>query len=687
MFRGYPQRPANFKVPEDTAGDETERWRIEAEARRFRLHPQKLEAYVHILEVRLVKPPDEHASLQLYAGTHVFALVRRLPMAATRGKPKVSDGHVLLSLATATEGTQLHALAACLSRAEPLSHVLAWAKAERFDFANTTNAAPYSAMPAAVAPLVADLVELPRLKLTLRTEQLPSGEWRVYSLDYASFYLVDAMQQAEASLPPAALVRGAPHALIFRSEHGEYQVVVPNILPVRPNIRNRPFSTELVFMRSDVSWRMRTSTRAFVFPVHVSGLFLEPGSLASALYLLVLRLIARDYEGAVALIGSITTDAKMTAEEKQIFKLLAPASSALLHSTAPDLHAIRQRIFIALKNAHIPMAWDVRFEQASYVHKLGHISARCRLSEADELNALLLVCEYDRNLKLVEQLMKRNPHDSRGALIAKATMTLRAKADPVYASEEELSAMIKWIEQHAWQPMGRRAEMPKDEQRRLDNRRMLLEALATEFETEDSELRLQVQAAEGCQSEDLVLRYSRSAAESLGTLSSRIVCEHVRTSVFDVAALASIVHEICHEFACGMEGNHRNDVKLSFLFLYEIFTGTKTIGFARNEPRHQHTFASLLCELYSDFHHNGLLQSICSILRRNPWACSVMPQFDASAGDVKNQMSFNMSAPGSSTLSLLLAKAVRVLHALNEAKYAPHAAVKALRAIRLPSAN
>ncbi len=148
----------------------------------------------------------------------------------------------------------------------------------------------------------------------------------MYSLDHSNFYLVDTMLQSEASLPPAALIKGAPHALLFRSMHAEYQVLVPNVMPLRPKIKDRPFSTELVLVRSgeaEAAWRKHASTKTFVFPVHVSGLFLEPGTLASSLYLLVLRLMARDYSGAVSLIGSIGTDSRMSEEESQVHPRLA----------------------------------------------------------------------------------------------------------------------------------------------------------------------------------------------------------------------------------------------------------------------------------------------------------------------------------------------------------------------------
>ena len=333
VFHGYPQRPVSYKEPDERTADNAEKLSSEAEVRRFRLLPQKPESYDNIIVVRLVAPDADSPALAFCSGTKLFALVRRLPMAATGGKPSTTDGHVLLSMSTATEGSQLHALASCLARTEPLSHVLAWCKAERFalqptadegegggrfgGFGGGSNAHSYGGAPAATTEIVPDLIELPRLKVTLRTERLKSGQWRVYSVNRSNFYLVDTMLQPESSLPPAALIKGTPHALLFRSQHAEYQILVPNVRPVRPTIKDRPFSTELVLVR-DEKWQQCASTKTFLYSVHVSGLFVEPATLASALYLLVLRLMNRDYTNAVLLIGSIGTDTELTKEERQV---------------------------------------------------------------------------------------------------------------------------------------------------------------------------------------------------------------------------------------------------------------------------------------------------------------------------------------------------------------------------------
>ena len=143
-----------------------------------------------VTRLLLRAPVQDHAVHSDCVGSKVFAVVRRLPMAATQGQPGKGDGHVLLSLTTAAEGTQLHALATCLSRFEPLSHVLAWADASRL-LPSAQDGTPS----ARHDELVADLIELPRLKLSLRAVQSPSGEWRIYSSDHSNFYLVDSMVQ------------------------------------------------------------------------------------------------------------------------------------------------------------------------------------------------------------------------------------------------------------------------------------------------------------------------------------------------------------------------------------------------------------------------------------------------------------------------------------------------------------
>lgn len=261
----------------------------------------------------------------------------------------------------------------------------------------------------------------------------------------------------------------------------------------------------------------------------------------------------------------------MTDEEQQIFELLSPSA---IDSAAPDLHAVRCRILLALQNAHVPMEWEVRLEQAKYVCKLPHVSARCRLAEEDERRCLVLVKEYQQCLELVKRLMEGNASRGLPWLLREAPLQarhiptfphsadlqwpsltfpdlsmlyvqLRAKDPPLFASEEQLKHMINWIQQRR-----NRIEIPEHEQRLLDNRRELLRALAAEFDTPDAHLEVTVQRADGHEGTSTVLRYDRSAAEGFVSENGSITCEQLHTPAYDVSNLAGLVHRVCEEFAC-----------------------------------------------------------------------------------------------------------------------------------------
>ena len=60
-----------------------------------------------------------------------------------------------------------------------------------------------------------------------------------------------------------------------------------------------------------------------MYPVHVSGAFLTTPSLSSALYMVLLRLLAREYIFASRLLTSCHTDQALTVEETFILSLVA----------------------------------------------------------------------------------------------------------------------------------------------------------------------------------------------------------------------------------------------------------------------------------------------------------------------------------------------------------------------------
>ena len=140
-----------------------------------------------------------------------------------------------------------------------------------------------------VAPI--KCVELPRLKLVFE----PRGG-RLYSLDHADLFITNARHELITSL-----VAGIPHALILSNAQDEKQLLVPVMCPVRPPIRGRPFSTRLVMDRTSPEakkWYGALTQRYYLYPVHLSLSFLMTRGVNSALYLLLLRFLNRDYATA-----------------------------------------------------------------------------------------------------------------------------------------------------------------------------------------------------------------------------------------------------------------------------------------------------------------------------------------------------------------------------------------------------
>ncbi|CAE7892787.1 unnamed protein product, partial [Symbiodinium microadriaticum] len=81
----------------------------------------------------------------------------------------------------------------------------------------------------------------------------------------------------------------------------------------------------------------------FKYEVHVSKGFLIAPSFSSAMYLLLLRFLARDYAGVCSLVHAVGTDAELNDEEAQILQVLG-----LVEDSHPDALACRCLITLAV---------------------------------------------------------------------------------------------------------------------------------------------------------------------------------------------------------------------------------------------------------------------------------------------------------------------------------------------------
>ena len=170
-----------------------------------------------------------------------------------------------------------------------------------------------------------DLIELPRLKMAFRAQVDGKGVTRLYSIDHVNLFVTNKRSDLTTSL-----IRGIPHSLLLSDQNEEILILVPSIHPRRPFIGSAPFSTELVLDRTDKEWDDSLDTKYYIYPVHISLSFMFTPTLASALYLLLLRFFHRDYDQVFQLVNAIGTDTAFSAEEDHIFTALGEANAYVI---------------------------------------------------------------------------------------------------------------------------------------------------------------------------------------------------------------------------------------------------------------------------------------------------------------------------------------------------------------------
>jgi thiol-disulfide isomerase/thioredoxin len=305
-----------------------------------------------------------------------------------QGKPLGQVGRdsenkmLLLDLMYAPRRSRLFSLAKTLSRIENLSHVCVWTR-------------DVSAVKTRTCSI--DLVDLPRLKLSFTAKEDHNGTARLFSLDHADLFVSTKYDSFSSKL-----MASIPFSLLMSNLRGENQLLIPVLPPRRPNVLTEPFSTEIVLDRSNKKWTQSLSQHFYLYPVHVSLAFLMPKGLNSALYLLLLRLLNRDYDSAFRMCDSIATDSKLSPEGLQIFTALGYAAEDL----HPDAHAVRLKVTLVTMESGAPFPWDLTNQLASYIAKKDHVSATCLISEQEELQLLSsdLVVSDDQSPKYKAEL-------------------------------------------------------------------------------------------------------------------------------------------------------------------------------------------------------------------------------------------------------------------------------------------
>ena len=296
---------------------------------------------------------DTHAPPSLFSPA--TALIRRVPRNAGRS----DSPELLLNLQAARAGSAIHRLMRHVRRLDALSNVLLWSSSR-----------------GSVGDEVAlGRLELPRLRLRFAAEATDehAGRIKLASLNYSGMFLAeepsgDALLKGEFLLftvpvlanPAHHLTRSPqhliearlapiPHALVLENAKRERSLLVPNYGVERVAVKSEPFGSTLTLDRGR-SWWEHVNVRYFLYPSSV----VDPlsadrsPSLAASLYLVLLRMMFRDYDGAVQHLNMCYTDLPLTDEQRWI------AMQLLLHSYLPHkdyhpgAHALRLRVALFL---------------------------------------------------------------------------------------------------------------------------------------------------------------------------------------------------------------------------------------------------------------------------------------------------------------------------------------------------
>ncbi|CAE7585777.1 unnamed protein product, partial [Symbiodinium sp. CCMP2456] len=254
----------------------------------------------------------------------------RITMSLASSEGGEVEPHLLLNMMTAPKGTPLHSVARWATRLDDLAHVLAWGRCSEADKSKPTWAS---------APL--RVLQFTRLGLTFFI-QGEEGKQRLVSADFGNL----SVPQAPIAEQVAKLLAGVPHSVVLCDEMQALHVLVPQALPVRPAVKGRPFTTDIVFEKLNKfgkQWSSKAKVTYFKYEVHVSKGFLIAPSFSSAMYLLLLRFLARDYAGVCSLVHAVGTDAELNDEEAQILQVLG-----LVEDSHPDALACRCLITLAV---------------------------------------------------------------------------------------------------------------------------------------------------------------------------------------------------------------------------------------------------------------------------------------------------------------------------------------------------
>ncbi len=141
----------------------------------------------------------------------------------------------------------------------------------------------------------------------------------------------DRVQRLLTGIPHSVVLESICAAAIYLRNHsfivldidGDMALMVPATLPVSLKHPDKEGIPKVLFLHRDQNNTQASTSNKFhsdhyLYPVHLSHMFLFTTTLESALYLLLLRILHKQYEDAFQLADSCISDVKLSREAGQV---------------------------------------------------------------------------------------------------------------------------------------------------------------------------------------------------------------------------------------------------------------------------------------------------------------------------------------------------------------------------------
>lgn len=182
-----------------------------------------------------------------------------------------------------------------------MSHILVWTKS------------PTQTISAGIPQQVSvGLIELPRLQLSFYARVDPAtNTTRFYSSEYVGMFISNVRSESVNGF-----LNGLPHAIVVENADAELAIVTPALGPILvpfKDVNGQERPPQLLFNRPQASSsKANAATSAsvshYIYPIHLSKTFLCTPTIESAIYLLLNRMIHKQYPDAFQLAESCVSD-------------------------------------------------------------------------------------------------------------------------------------------------------------------------------------------------------------------------------------------------------------------------------------------------------------------------------------------------------------------------------------------